>query len=185
MLINVSTLLQEPLGSSRDYRATDELATVPEADFERRVSGRVRLIRSQRGVLVSAALNYEVELECARCARTFRAPITVTFDEEYVLAEEGARPDADEPPLDPDDFRIDEHRHLDLSEAIRQYELAALPLLPLCRPDCRGLCPTCGADLNEAPCACRAAETDERWGALSALADQLRAREDDHGASEA
>ena len=51
----------------------------------------------------------------------------------------------------------------------RDAVLLELPLAPLCRPDCAGLCPTCGADLNEGPCACPPAEGDPRWAALDAL----------------
>lgn len=184
VIINVSTLLGEPLGSSRDYHPVHEPVSVPAAAYERTVSGDVHLIRSRRGVLVSARLTLEVDAECARCALAFRMPVAIAFDEEYVHLEDPhatARGRA----VDADDFVIDEHRHLDLSEAVRQYEASAQPLLPLCRPDCRGLCPVCGSDLNEAECACRTGPTDESWGALGVLAERLRTREDGDGGSEA
>jgi uncharacterized protein len=57
---------------------------------------------------------------------------------------------------------------LDLTEAVRQYRETALAMQPLCRPDCKGLCPVCGSDLNEGPCNCGAG-TDSRWSALAAL----------------
>lgn len=184
MIINVSTLLGEPLGSSRHYRPIGEPVSVPSAGYARTVSGDVHLIRSQRGVLVSAQLEYEIEAECARCAQTFRLPVAVAFDEEYVYPED-PHATARGRSVDADDFVIDERRHLDLSEAVRQYEQSALPLLPLCRPDCRGLCPVCGSDLNEAACACQVGPVDERWGALGALAERLRTKEDGDGGSEA
>jgi uncharacterized protein len=61
---------------------------------------------------------------------------------------------------------------LDLRPLVRDALLLELPLAPLCRPDCRGLCPTCGADLNEGECACPKAETDPRWAALDALRNE-------------
>jgi DUF177 domain-containing protein len=184
VLINVSTLLREPLGSTRDYRADDELAAVPSAGYERRVSGRVRLIRSERGILVTARLTCDVELVCARCAKRFTAVIPIDFDEEYVSLDD-PHATARGRQVDPDDFLVDEFRHVDLSEAIRQYEESALPLLPLCRADCAGLCPVCGSDLNETRCACDGAQDEGRWEALSALARELRTREDGHGGSQA
>ncbi|MEX2228108.1 MAG: DUF177 domain-containing protein [Dehalococcoidia bacterium] len=184
MIINVSTLLGEPLGSSRDYHSVCEQVSVLEPAFERTVSGDVHLIRTPRGVLVSARLDYEVDALCARCARPFTLPVTVAFDEEYVHRED-PHATARGRIVDADDFVVDEHRHLDLSEAVRQYEPSALPLVPLCRPDCRGLCPVCGSDLNEADCACRTGPIDERWGALGTLAERLRTREDANGGSEA
>ena len=44
-----------------------------------------------------------------------------------------------------------------------------VPMKPLCRPDCKGLCPECGADLNEGACSCGEAKVDSRWAALAAL----------------
>ena len=184
MIINVSTLLGEPLGSSRHYRPVGEPVSVPADGYARTVSGDVHLIRSLRGVLVSARLDFEIEVECARCARTFPLPVTVNFDEEYVHRED-PHATARGRTVDADDFLIDERRHLDLSEAVRQYEQSALPLVPLCRPDCRGLCPVCGSDLNEAACGCRTGPVDERWGALGALAERLRTKEDGNGGSKA
>ena len=66
-------------------------------------------------------------------------------------------------------FTIDEHHILDLTEAIRQYRVMALPMKPLCREECAGLCPTCGKNLNTGPCDCPANEIDPRWAKLLKL----------------
>ena len=58
---------------------------------------------------------------------------------------------------------------LDLSDVLRQYLLTDEPLKVLCREDCLGLCPECGADLNTEKCKCDAPDIDPRWGALAAL----------------
>jgi uncharacterized protein len=63
-------------------------------------------------------------------------------------------------------FTIGGDHVLDLSEAIRQYAIMALPMAPICRPDCAGLCPECGQNLNQGSCACRAIARDARWEAL-------------------
>ena len=78
-----------------------------------------------------------------------------------------------------DDFRIDDQQHLDLSEAVRQYERSALPLRALCRPDCAGLCPVCGQDLNERACGCERVANDGRWAGLATLGERLRTEEHD------
>ena len=178
MLINVSTLLLEPVGSARRHVANAERVTVEEADYARTIDGELALIRSVRGILVHAELDMIAALECGRCLDPVEETITITFDEEYVPER---RPDTGEPTPDlkPEEFRIDEHRHLDLSEAVRQYEQSAIPLQPLCRDDCAGLCPICGQNRNEARCDCPTDETDDRWGALAGLADQLRDQEHD------
>ncbi|MEX1022986.1 MAG: DUF177 domain-containing protein [Dehalococcoidia bacterium] len=173
MLINVATLVQEPIGHSRRLYADGEAVSVPEADFEQEITGDIRLIRSDRGVLVSASLDLlPVELECARCLQAFETPVHIDFDEEYVVARDattGRRIDADR-----DEFVVDATWHLDLSEAVRQYEQSALPIRAVCRPDCRGLCPRCGQDLNETTCGCDPAAGSEQWSALASLAERLR-----------
>ncbi len=58
---------------------------------------------------------------------------------------------------------------LDLGHVMRERLIMAIPAFPLCRPDCRGLCPGCGANLNREKCACGAAEPDPRWGPLQTL----------------
>jgi uncharacterized protein len=73
------------------------------------------------------------------------------------------------PPDDPGSFTIDEHHILDLTEAIRQYIVTAMPMKSLCREDCAGLCPTCGKDLNQGKCGCKQEELDPRWAELLKL----------------
>ena len=182
MLINVSTLLQEPIGHARRYTVDHEAVSVVEPAFTQEITGAMRLIRSERGVLVMAQFDLgPVTLACARCLEAFETPLSVAFDEEFVLDHD---PLTGRPmPVEPDEFRIDAHRHLDLSEAVRQYEQAALPLRPLCRAECRGLCPRCGRNLNDGPCGCAEA-TDDRWSALARLQQRLE-MEDGDGAPEA
>jgi uncharacterized protein len=70
---------------------------------------------------------------------------------------------------DEDAFLIDQNHLLDLTEAVRQYREASVIMQPLCRPDCRGLCPRCGRDLNAGDCGCSLGPADARWAALSSL----------------
>ncbi len=72
---------------------------------------------------------------------------------------------------DPDETYPLEADRLDLEPLARDAVLLELPLVPLCSVDCRGLCPTCGADLNQAGCGCPAEGLDSRWAALDALRD--------------
>lgn len=171
MLINVATLAQEPIGHARRYHADAERVSVPERGFEQEITGWVRLIRSERGVLVTASLDLDpVGLMCDRCLEPFQAPMHIEFDEEYVIARDpttGYRIEVEE-----EEFTVDGSWHLDLSEAVRQYEESAIPIQAICRPGCRGLCPTCGQNLNEASCSC-AAPADDRWNALASLAERL------------
>lgn len=99
-------------------------------------------------------------MECRRCL----APASAEVDEpaSFVYAEAGDT-EMDE---DPDVFLIPPHaQELDLRPAVREQWLLASPAYLECRPDCKGLCPTCGAELNAGPCGCTPA-ADPRWDAL-------------------
>ncbi len=143
MIIEVSQQLKEPVGSHRHYRIS-ETGAPP-------IYGEVSLLRTDRGILVSGTLNITLQAVCSRCLSPFDQPVTMKIEEEYLSkAEEGA-------------FTIDEHREIDLSEAVRQYALLALPMKPLCREDCAGLCPRCGHNLNLGPCDCPTSDLDPRF----------------------
>lgn len=177
MQFNVATLLQEPVGSTRFATVEDEPVQVPAAGYAGTVTGRVRLMRIQRGVLVHADLVTRPMLECGRCLTPVQVEIRLVIDEEYVPLRDPVTGDAVE--ADPDEFRIDGSNHLDLSEAVRQYEQAALPIQPVCREDCAGLCPVCGQNLNERRCDCEQPDPEGAWAGLAALAERLRTEEHD------
>ena len=183
MSFNVATLLQEPVGSRRHQLLDAEALAVPDETWTREVSGEVELMRTVRGVLVRARLCAATPLECARCLDPFSAELELSIVEEFV-------PRVDlltgEPvtPVDADELRIDELNQLDLSEAVRQYEQTAIPLQPMCRPDCAGLCPQCGRNRNHGRCDCAERAPSGPFEALAGLSERLRAEEHD-GATEA
>ncbi len=184
MHFNVATLLQEPVGSRRDGRLEGEPMHVAASGWSALASGQVRLLRSTRGVLVHARLETLPVVECARCLDPFNQPVALTIDEEFVAPYDLVTGEPAEA-IDEDDFRIDEQHHLDLSEAVRQYEQTAIPIQPICRPACAGLCAECGRNRNLAACECAKAGTAGPWEALSALSKQLHATEEQDGATEA
>ena len=168
MKFNVSGLLLEGVGSTREYEIDLPLET-PGKDPEQ-VKGDVEFLRTPSGVLVRAHLNLVEPESCSRCLRPLDELVEIKFEEEFVStvdARTGHALPRDE--IDPDAFLIDDKHVLDLSEAVRQYREVSLLMQPLCRPDCRGLCPVCGADLNDGDCGHATAASDERWAGLAAL----------------
>ena len=137
---NVAQLLKEPVGSTRDYEL-DEPVDITGNGVGGQVQGRVRLTRTNRGILVRGTVSTEVELTCSRCLNLFRCPLTFTIEEEYFPVIEVNSGAPLSPPDEPGSFTIDKHHILDLTEAIRQYALLAIPMKPLCREDCAGLLP--------------------------------------------
>lgn len=166
MQINVSQQLKAPIGTIRDYEVS---GVVDIEGSNNPVQGEVRLTRSDRGILVKGTFNTEVELTCSRCLNLFNCPLTLNIEEEYLPTTDIITGAPLPLPDEPGSFTIDEHNILDLTEAIRQYAILTIPMKPLCQEDCAGLCSTCGANLNEAPCNCPPKPADPRWSELSKL----------------
>ena len=186
MIINVATLLREPVGSAREYRVDSETVEVPEADYTRAIAGRVRLLRTARGILLRANLSVQPTLECARCLEPFEAEVELNIEEMYVFERDPVTLQPVE--AGPDEFRLVEEQYLDLSDAVRQYEETAVPISPVCREACAGLCPVCGKNRNRDACDCVAeADSVPAWSGLAALAERLRSEETERrdGRSEA
>lgn len=129
------------------------------------VSVSARLTVVDGGIVVDARVSGPWQGECRRCLRPLEGDLSTEVKELYRRRSPGEAAEADEEtyPLGSE--------HLDLRLLARDALLLALPLAPLCRPDCAGLCPGCGADLNEGPCDCPPPATDPRWAALDVLRD--------------
>jgi len=179
MQINVSQQLRSSIGSVRDYEVS-EIADVTGDGNGSLVRGKVRLMRTDRGILVEGILDTDVELSCSRCLSLFDCPLTLNIEEEYFPTMDVVSGASLPLPEEIGCFTIDEHHVLDLTEAIRQCALLAIPMKPLCREDCAGLCPDCGHNLNQGPCNCPPQGADPRWSELSRLAsasEDLMSRE--------
>ena len=126
---------------------------------------------SSAEVRVRGSVAAQVATRCDRCLKEVTVPAAADFDVTYVpTAEDEAAGGASELQDEDLTLAVFEGDAIDVDELTREQILLALPARTLCREDCRGLCPTCGADLNgPESCACEATETDPRWAALAAL----------------
>ena len=166
MYFNVSQLMREPSGSYRTYEV-DEESSLGGHGKARRVSGVVDMLRTDRGIWVSAVLDTEAVCTCGRCLEEYTQPLHITIEEEFVPLTDPVtvnRPSGLND--DRDSLMIDQDHILDLTEAARQYSVLNLPMKRVCRDDCMGICLTCGADLNEAICQCDETASDSRMSAL-------------------
>jgi DUF177 domain-containing protein len=161
MRINVAQLLKEPIGSSRSYHI-DEHVDQDKINF---VRGDIILIHTNRGIIVRGKIAASVRGICSRCLKPISCEVKYDFEEEALPGVTGTDGLSSEGQYD--NLIIDEDHTLDLSEAIRQYALLAMPDKPLCRLDCAGICPTCGHDLNKEPCQCPSSVKDQRWSKLT------------------
>jgi uncharacterized protein len=165
--INVSQLLKAPIGTVRNYEI-NQAVEIDGCDYP--LQGTASLMRTDNGILVKGTFNTENELTCSRCLNTFQCPIHLNIEEEYFPTIDLTTGAPLPPPDDPGSFTINENNILDLTEAVRQYALLAIPMKPLCSADCAGICPTCGTNLNQTKCNCPPERPDSRWDALRKLA---------------
>lgn len=175
MIFNVAQLLMAQVGTNRQYDLDDRLAELAEGmELVEPVRGNIRMTRTNRGVLVSARLDTKARLECSRCVESCVTPIHITFSEEYIPVVDVITGAPVHIPHESHDYLIRENHVLDLAPAVREYGLLALPMQPLCREDCPGLCPRCGKNLNEGSCRCSSTMNDERLHVLELLIPEDR-----------
>ena len=157
--INVGFIVSESIGYNRDFDFVfDDIAISDDlriTDFD----GVVNIGRTPQGLIVQGDFKGQTRLECVRCLTEFPYTLHWNFTELYAFTKRSV---SESGLLLPDDA------HIDLQPLIREYALLELPISPLCKPDCKGLCPECGEDLNLTDCGHRP-EPDSPFSALKDL----------------
>jgi uncharacterized protein len=136
------------------------------------VKGKLTFDNTGTLLLMNGEIETEIKIECGRCLVDFTLPVESPIEEEFRLEKVG---DAIQIlPLDEEDTDADlvQNNILDVQELVRQALLVSLPIQPLCRPGCEGLCPTCGENLNVRKCQCPPAEPESPFKALADLLDE-------------
>ncbi len=160
--MQVGFLLNEGVGQSRDVefdiptlKVSDDLTL----DYLR---GTLHLTRNSRGILVQGTLDTSRKGECGRCLTPAFVQLDVPIEELFVY-----------PPRPEAEFNLADDGILDLAPLLREEIILDTPIGILCRPDCAGLCPHCGQNLNEGVCDCERDAIDPRFAALKALKDDI------------
>lgn len=133
------------------------------------------LVRKDDGrVRLEGRVSARLSVPCSRCLEPFDVPVDSPFDLRYVpqvtLAASGAK-DHDDNEIGEDDLSTAPYdgESIDLGQVLEEQFYLALPMKPLCRDDCRGLCPACGTNLNLQSCSCDTTWVDPRMDALRTL----------------
>ena len=144
------------------------------------VGGRADLIVEHRGhreqvedIRLRASYHGDFEVLCARCVEPVRTPLIGNFD--LIFRPQGADAGPGERAITHDETEIGyyESSGLSLEDVVREQVLLSLPSRTLCSPDCKGLCPRCGQNLNLESCKCNPT-SDPRWSALAGLAGTVK-----------
>ncbi len=158
--INVAEIKKRLVGSKTfAYELTPDELDITDTDLKVTAPIQLEGVVENAGdvILLKADVKTEIERTCGRCLKVFTEPLAAQVVEKFYPA--GAEN------IENDAF-IYESDLLDITEPVRESLLLAVPLQSLCREDCRGLCPVCGADRNEGDCGCDATTVDPRLAAL-------------------
>ncbi len=159
--IQISDLLSRP-GHTRSETGSLPLRfRVGDGSVDDQVGVAVDLRSLSDGIIASGRIETTVDLSCTRCLTTFSDPLEVEFEAIFRVHPD----DADE------EYPIEAGGWIDLEPVVHDEVSLSLPHRPLCRPDCLGLCQSCGTDLNTAPCGGHGDESDSPFAALKHLFD--------------
>jgi uncharacterized protein len=141
--LNVGFLINATIGTSRDFNFDYETMRLGDDLSVRDFMGGARFSRTPQGFLLQGEFSANTDLECVRCLETYTQLLKWTVTDLYAfdkrnMTESGL--------LAPEDGQID------LEPLLREYALLEIPISPLHSPDCKGLCPVCGENLNKIDC---------------------------------
>lgn len=164
MKINIREILKG-LGLYKDVEAEEQM-DLEGVELSGPLQLKLRLTNAGSRVLVKGKARANMVIECARCAEDYTEKVEVEVDDSFVPDDS---PEADAEGLEALEVLTFKDDHVVLDELIRQELLAAMPIKPVCRADCPGLCDQCGASLSKGSCGCSTEELDPRWAPLQKL----------------
>jgi uncharacterized protein len=141
--LNVGFLVNQPIGYSRDFHFDfTNIHIQPDLDLTK-LQGTVRIARTPQGLLVLGKFTAAIASECVRCLTNFEQELCIELNELYAFSSRMVTESG---------LVLPEDGNIDLAPVIREYLLIEIPIRPLCKPDCKGLCIICGEDLNQTTC---------------------------------
>lgn len=163
--LNVGFLINQAIGYSRDFPFDiPQIHIQPDLDLTS-LTGVARFTRTPQGLLAQIKMQAFVAAECARCLKDTLTPLVVDFSELYAFSKKTVSENG---------LLLPENGYILLEPLLREYMLLELPISPLCQPDCRGLCPVCGLNLNESTCEHGEQAVDERLAVLKSLKENRK-----------
>ncbi len=177
MVVNLAELRErgEPLLVNGDFSEKQLNIQSQIASLSRPAHARMKVSLSGERVRVTGSVDAELNTTCSRCATQSLQKIEKKFDLEYwpdpAVVKEG-----DDIALTYDELDIGFYREdqLDLSAVVSEQIVLEIPMKPICREDCKGLCDVCGADLNVSSCSCEHETVDPRLAGLAELKRRLQ-----------
>lgn len=158
--LNVGFIVNADVGFSNEFPFDYEKIQVDEDLELRQFHGSAIVGRTTQGLLLTGGFEATISAQCVRCLRDFDHAIRWELTELYAFNEKSV---TDSGLILSDDAQID------LAPIVRDYALTEVPISPVCQPDCKGLCPECGQDLNQKDCGHRPLHDDTPFASLKDL----------------
>jgi uncharacterized protein len=141
--LNVGFIVSQSIGYSRDFEFEFPQIKL-ETDLELfNFSGTANFTRTPQGLLCQAHFKADYAMECVRCLGDAVVTLQTKFDELYAFSTRTVSESG---------LILPEDAHIDLEPLVHEYLTIEIPIQPICKPDCKGLCVVCGQNLNERAC---------------------------------
>jgi len=161
--LNVGFIVHEEVGYKHEFPFEFEKVQISDDLVLRTFEGIVAIGRTPQGLIVQGDFSAETALECARCLTDFDHELNWDFTELYAFNKKS---------VSESEMLLSEDQHIDLQPLIREYALLEIPINPICKPDCRGLCSVCGQNLDEADCGHKDLTEESPFSGLKDLLDE-------------
>jgi uncharacterized protein len=161
--LNVGFLINQPVGYSRDFLFDIPRISLSEDLDLNNLSGVAQITRTSQGLLVQVKLHATLLSECVRCLIHYNQSLNTNFTELYAFSKDS---------ITESELILPEDGHIDLDPLVREYMLLEVPISPICRSDCKGLCQICGNNLNVEQCQHDDETIDPRLSKLKTLLEE-------------
>ena len=140
--INVGFIIHEAVGRNHDIPFEINRILIDDLELKN-LNGNVNIGKTPQGLVVQSDFSSMLNLECVRCLKEFSAEVSWSFTDLYAF---------DKRSETESELILAEDAHIDLAPLVREYALLEVPINPVCKADCKGLCVECGQNLNDKDC---------------------------------
>ena len=158
--LNVGFIVHQEVGYKHEFPFEFEQIQISDDLDLRHFEGVVTIGRTPQGLIVQADFSAETTLECVRCLNEFEYSLDWDLTELYAFSKKSVSESG---------LVLPDNAHIELQPLIREYVLLEIPIKPLCKPTCKGLCTVCGEDLNKTDCGHKDIAEESPFSALKDL----------------
>ena len=161
--LNVGFIVHQEVGYKHEFLFEYEKIQIADDLDLHHFEGLVNIGRTPQGLILQADFSGDTPLECVRCLNEFEHHLDWHMTELYAFSKKSVSESG---------LILPEDAHIDLQPLIREYALLEIPIKPICKPDCKGLCPVCGEDLNQVDCGHKGDTKETPFSALKDLLEE-------------